>query len=73
MPDYEGMGTTLVAVYLAEDKKAYALNIGDSRLYLWRNGLLKQITQDHSYVAELLSKGDITTDEARRHPQRNVI
>ena len=70
MPDYEGMGTTLVAVYLAEDKKAYALNIGDSRLYLWRNGLLKQITQDHSYVAELLSKGDITTDEARRHPWR---
>lgn len=73
MPDYEGMGTTLVAVYLAADGKAYALNIGDSRLYLWRAGMLTQITKDHSYVAELVSKGDITTDEARRHPQRNVI
>lgn len=73
MPDYEGMGTTLVAVYLAPDGKAYALNIGDSRLYLWRSGTLTQITKDHSYVAELVSKGDITTDEARRHPQRNVI
>lgn len=73
MPDYEGMGTTLVAVYLASDGKAYVLNIGDSRLYLWRSGELKQITHDHSYVAELVSKGDITTDEARRHPQRNVI
>lgn len=72
-PDYEGMGTTLVAVYLAEDGMAYALNIGDSRLYLWRGGELKQITQDHSYVAQLVSKGDITTEEARRHPQRNVI
>ncbi len=72
-PDYEGMGTTLVAVYLAADGKAYALNIGDSRLYLWRSGELKQITQDHSYVAQLLSNGDITTEEARRHPQRNVI
>ncbi len=67
------MGTTLVAVYLASDGKAYALNIGDSRLYLWRGGTLTQITKDHSYVAELVSKGDITTDEARRHPQRNVI
>lgn len=72
-PDYEGMGTTLVAVYLAADGMAYALNIGDSRLYLWRGGELKQITQDHSYVAQLVSKGDITTEEARRHPQRNVI
>lgn len=72
-PDYEGMGTTLVAVYLAADGMAYALNIGDSRLYLWRGGELRQITQDHSYVAQLVSKGDITTEEARRHPQRNVI
>lgn len=72
-PDYEGMGTTLVAVYLAADGMAYALNIGDSRLYLWRCGELRQITQDHSYVAQLVSKGDITTEEARRHPQRNVI
>ena len=73
MPDYEGMGTTLVAVYLAVDGKAYALNIGDSRLYLWRGGALTQITEDHSYVAQLLSNGDITSEEARRHPQRNVI
>ena len=73
MPDYEGMGTTLVAVYLAVDGKAYALNIGDSRLYLRRGAALTQITEDHSYVAQLLSNGDITSEEARRHPQRNVI
>ncbi|MFQ9935516.1 MAG: hypothetical protein ACLRXQ_05095 [Phascolarctobacterium faecium] len=42
------MGTTLVAVYLAADGKAYAVNVGDSRLYTWSAGTLQQVTRDHS-------------------------
>lgn len=70
---YHDMGTTLVAVYLAADGKAYAANVGDSRLYTWREGVLQQITRDHSYVAELLASGEITAQEAFKHPQKNII
>ena len=70
---YHDMGTTLVAVYLAADGKAYAVNVGDSRLYTWRAGVLQQITRDHSYVAELLANGEITAQEAFKHPQKNII
>ena len=62
---YHDMGTTLVAVYLAADGKAYAVNVGDSRLYTWSAGTLQQVTRDHSYVAELLANGEITA------PKRN--
>ena len=61
---YHDMGTTLVAVYLAADGKAYAVNVGDSRLYTWRAG---------TYVAELLANGEITAQEAFKHPQKNII
>lgn len=70
---YHDMGTTLVAVYLAADGKAYAVNVGDSRLYTWRAGTLQQVTRDHSYVAELLANGEITAQEAFKHPQKNTI
>lgn len=70
---YHDMGTTLVAVYLAADGKAYAVNVGDSRLYTWRAGVLQQITRDHSYVAELLANGEITAQEAFKHPKKNII
>ena len=70
---YHDMGTTLVAVYLAEQGGAYVVNVGDSRLYIWHDHCLKQITQDHSYVAELLASGEITTKEAFTHPQKNII
>ena len=70
---YHDMGTTLVAVYLAADGKAYAVNVGDSRLYTWRAGTLQQVTRDHSYVAELLANGEITAQEAFKHPQKNII
>ena len=66
-------GTTLVAVYLAADGKAYAVNVGDSRLYTWSAGTLQQVTRDHSYVAELLANGEITAQEAFKHPQKNII
>ena len=70
---YHDMGTTLVAVYLAADGKAYAVNVGDSRLYTWSAGTLQQVTRDHSYVAELLANGEITAQEAFKHPQKNII
>ena len=70
---YHDMGTTLVAVYLAADGKAYAINVGDSRLYTWSAGTLQQVTRDHSYVAELLANGEITAQEAFKHPQKNII
>lgn len=53
---YHDMGTTLVAVYLPGDGRAYIANVGDSRLYSWHQGELRQITVDHSYVAELVAR-----------------
>jgi protein phosphatase len=46
--------------------------VGDSRVYLW-NGELKQISQDHSYVRELIEQGAISPEQARTHPHRNVV
>ncbi len=66
------MGTTLVAAII-EDNKGYIFNVGDSRAYLFRNNKLRQITKDHSVVQELLDKGLITKEEARTHPNKNVI
>ncbi len=70
---YTGMGTTLTAVYMPGDGTAYAAHIGDSRLYLYRNNTLSQITHDHSYVADLVAQGKITNSEAFTHPKRNML
>lgn len=72
---YTGMGTTLTALYLPGDgdHTAYAAHVGDSRLYLFRSGVLSQVTRDHSYVADLLAKGEITDSEAFTHPKRNML
>lgn len=66
------MGTTLIITYIQANMLYYA-HVGDSRLYLFRDGVLKQITTDHSYVAEMLNKGLITPEEAEHHPNKNVI
>lgn len=69
-----GMGTTAtIAVIDTLDNIAYIGNVGDSRTYLIRNDEIKQVTEDHTYVHELLRKGKITMDEAKNHPKRNVI
>jgi PPM family protein phosphatase len=47
--------------------------VGDSRVYLWREGQLAQLSQDHSYVQELIVQGAITNEQARTHPHRNVV
>lgn len=67
-----GMATTAVVAYITSST-AYLFNIGDSRAYLFRKGSLTQITEDHTYVNELLKQGAITTEEAANHSQRNVI
>ena len=70
--DKAGMGTTLTALWMDDDVVLLA-HIGDSRAYRMRDGELKQMSRDHSLVSELVESGQITEDEARSHPQRNVI
>ncbi len=70
---YTGMGTTLTALYMPGDNTAYTAHIGDSRLYLYRNNTLSQITHDHSYVADLVAQGKISDSEAFTHPKRNML
>ena len=70
--DKYGMGTTMVAATLLEDHLCVA-NVGDSRLYVYRDGQLSQITQDHSVVGEMVRKGEMPKEEARSHPKRNLI
>lgn len=71
-PELRGMGTTIV-VALQSDSELYIAHVGDSRVYLIRDDLIKQLTEDHSYVAELVRVGRITAEEARRHHLRHVI
>ena len=68
----QGMGTTMTALWQTE-RSVLIAHVGDSRVYLLRGGRLRQVTDDHSVVAELLRCGLITPQEARRHPYRNVI
>lgn len=75
-PTLAGMGTTLCAMALVDldGRDAIAVvNVGDSRLYLLSDGVLHQITEDHSLVATLQRQGRITADEAAVHPQRNIL
>lgn len=71
-PEYEGMGTTLVAALILPEE-VYVVNIGDSRCYIFSAGALSQVTSDHSLVQALIDHGDITPEEARTHPKKNLI
>jgi len=68
----KGMGTTIVFA-LYHNNKIYITNVGDSRIYLIRNNKIKQITKDHSLVAELIDAGDISKDDARKHHLRHIL
>ena len=70
--EFLDMGTTLVAVTV-ENEKMFIVHVGDSRVYLFRENNLQQITTDHSYVMELVKIGSITREEAEVHPKRNII
>jgi PPM family protein phosphatase len=67
-----GMGTTLIITMII-GKIMYIGHVGDSRLYLIRNDLIKRITMDHSYIEELVRNGSLTREEAERHPGKNII
>src|SRR5580700_5044050 len=67
-----GMGTTLTAAYVDDTHVAIA-HVGDSRAYLFRDGTLKRLTQDHSLVDEIVRRGKLTEEQAAEHPQRSII
>lgn len=69
---HEGMGTTLTAVFVDDDYLAVA-HVGDSRAYIFRDGGLSLLTQDHSLVGELVRQGKLTEAQAAEHPQRSII
>lgn len=66
------MGTTLVSL-LFDERKAWAANLGDSRLYRFHGNQLEQISHDHSWVQEMIDRGFLTAETARIHPNRNLI
>jgi protein phosphatase len=70
--EYYGMGTTLT-MGIIKDRILIIGHIGDSRAYLFRNGNLKQLTADHSYVGELLRNNLISQEEADNHPKKNLL
>ncbi len=71
-PALEGMGTTLTAL-LWTGQRLGMVHVGDSRAYLLRDGVLTQITQDHTWVQRLVDEGRITEEEAGTHPQRSLL
>lgn len=71
-PELSGMGTTIVAAVASPDTLCVA-HVGDSRAYLLCDGVLKQITRDHSVVQQMIERGQLTQTEARTHPRKNFI
>jgi protein phosphatase len=71
-PATDGMGTTVTALLLSADQLAL-LHVGDSRAYLLRDGVFRQLTKDDTFVQSLVDQGVLTAEEARNHPQRSLI
>jgi len=69
---FQGMGTTCT-VLVVIDQDVYYAHVGDSRAYIQKSGSIMQITQDHTYVQQLVNSGDITAAEAAEHPKRNIL
>lgn len=67
-----GMGTTVVSL-VVKDNIAYLVHAGDSRAYIFSNGELSQVTTDHSVVQSMVESGQLTQDEAKHHPNKNII
>ncbi len=70
--DYKGMGTTLVAALLCGERTT-VVNVGDSRCYIIKNSEIKQITKDHSLVEDMIDKGELSREQAWKHPRKNFI
>ena len=71
-PELRGMGTTCTAAAIVQDA-LYYVHVGDTRLYLIRDGQITRVTRDHSYVGRLVESGMISREEAETHPQRNIL
>jgi len=71
-PEFQGMGTTCTALVLNDFRLSFA-HVGDSRLYLLRDGTISRLTRDHSYVGRLVESGVLSSDEAEHHPQRHIL
>lgn len=71
--DEEQAGATVVGLLINEANQAYLVHVGDSRAYLFRDGALHALTKDHSMVQAMVERGKMTREEARVHPQSNVI
>ena len=72
-PSLKGMGTTLTLGVFGEDGNLHVGHVGDSRLYLLRDGKMRQITRDHTWVMEMLSRGQLTESQAATHPRRHLL
>jgi PPM family protein phosphatase len=72
VPSRRGMGTTLSGLILIQDR-AYTVQVGDSRVYRWRSGDLRLLTQDHTWVEDMVRAGAITAEEGETHPYRHAL
>ena len=72
-PELEGMGSTICALGVIDDGSVAVVNVGDSRAYVWRDGELSQLTQDHTVTADMVRRGELTAQGAVDHPHRNVL
>lgn len=70
---YKGMGTTIVSVFFAKDSEVVVGHVGDSRVYHFREGVLKQVTEDHSLLNDYLKAKKLTPEEIEAFPHKNVI
>lgn len=71
-PDCRGMGTTVVSAVIM-DEDATVMNVGDSRAYHIAGNTIRQVTRDHSVVEDMVRRGDITREQSRTHPNKNLI
>ncbi len=71
-PELQDMGSTVVLILL-QNNKAYTANLGDSRIYFCRDGKINQLTKDHSLVQQMVDSRMISEEEAKIHPQKNII
>ena len=68
------MGSTATVLHIDESAGiAYYAHVGDSRLYLLRQGIFRQVSRDHSYVEELVARGELSEEEAQHHPRKNLL
>ena len=73
-PELADMGATLAGAVIDRDKKSiFTFNLGDCRVYRYQGGYLDKLTHDHSHVQELFDCGEISEEEMRTHPQKNIV